>query len=467
MTRRAPVHPREAAAAPGQGPPGGAPQLSSSPLPTILALAACAGPFVWLGALVLKLGVNVPFWDEWAFIPDLKKSAAGTLGPADFWRLHNEHRLFFPRLVFLPLAHFTHWNLRAEMILSVVLAAVIFVLVATLMKRTLYPFGRGVYLLAIVAAAWFVFSPIQYQNWLWGWQVQWFLSDLAALAAVAVLSSWPATRPALLGVVCGIAAAVVASYSLASGLLIWAACLVIFVRRKPLRPYLPVWFVAAGITIGAYLVGYKKPPQTPPLTAFLHHPGAFAAYLFRYIGGPLFGNNGFSALIGAALIAAFLVAAVFLTLRAPEAFERAIAWVALGTFAMLAAALTAIGRVGFGVDQSEASRYTTTSTLFLLSTLALVLVALTSRHAIRSAHRPATVAVPVLVVVLVAGLIGSYRAGLAGMDGNHSAMEQDRLCLQRVQGPEDPCLKSVVPGGGLPAWNQLQYLRQARLGGVR
>ena len=71
-----------------------------------------------------------------------------------------------------------------------------------------------------------------------------------------------------------------------------------------------------------------------------------------------------------------------------------------------------------------------------------------------------------LGVVLVAGLIGSYRAGLAGMGGNHSAMEQDRLCLQRVQGPEDPCLKSVVPGGGLPAWNQLQYLRQARLGGT-
>jgi hypothetical protein len=449
------------------GPPGVGPQLSTSPLPTILVVLACSGPFVWLGALVLRLGVNVPFWDEWAFIPDLKKSAAGTLGVADFWRLHNEHRLFFPRLVFLPLAHATHWNLRAEMILSVVLAAVIFVLVATLMKRTLYPFGRGVYLLAIVAAAWFVFSPIQYQNWLWGWQVQWFLSDLAALAAVAVLSSWPATRPAWLGVVCGIAAAVVASYSLASGLLIWAACLVVFVRRQRLRAYLPVWLVAASITIGAYLVGYRKPPQTPPLTAFLHHPGAFAAYLFRYIGGPLFGNNGFSALIGAALVATFLGAAAFLALRAPAAFERAIAWVALGTFALLAAALTGIGRVGFGVDQSEASRYTTTSTLFLVSTLALVLVALTSRPAIRSVRRPAAVAVPVLAVVLVAGLVGSYRAGLAGMNGNHSAMEQDRLCLQHVLGPEDPCLNGVMPGGGLPTWNLLRYLRQARLGGVR
>jgi len=385
---------------------------------------------------------------------------------ADLWAQHNEHRLFFPRLILLFLAHFTRWDLRSEMMVSVVLAAGIFVLVVALLHGTLSVYSRGLFLMISVAAAWFVFSPIQYQNWLWGWQVQWFLSNLAALGAILLLSSWPQTWPTWVGVACAIGTAVVASYSLASGLLVWAACLVVFLPRKRLRPYLPVWVVAGGITLGAYLVGYKKPPQTPSLSTVLHHPLEFTAYVMRYLGAPLFGNNGFSAIAGGAIVGVFLATAVFLARRRPEVFSRAVPWVALGIFATLSAALTGIGRAGFGVGQSEASRYTTTSTLFLLSTLALLVVALASRGSYRWDRVPAAIAVPALSVVLVAGLTAGYKEGLGGMRGTNGQMEANRLCLQRVQGPSDPCLNGVYPGGGQPAWNLLQYLRKARLGGV-
>lgn len=466
VTRRASVKEGQRESRPGP-PPAGRPSAGRTEAGlAAAALVAGAVPLVWIATLVTRLGVNVPFWDEWAFIPDLRKSAAGRFGLADLWAQHNEHRLFFPRLVFIVLAHFTHWNQRSEMAVSVVLAAGIVIVMVALLHRTLAPAHRGLFLLASVAAAWFVFSPLQYQNWLWGWQLQWYLSDLAALSAIALLTGWPAGGRQWVGVVCAIGAAVVASYSLASGLLVWLACLVVFLARRDLRRYLPAWVLAAGVTIGAYLVGYHKPPQTPPITDVLHHPGAFTAYVLRYLGAPLFGNNGFSAYVGAAMVLAFVATALLLSRRRPQAFGVAVPWVGLGLFAVLAAVLTGVGRVGFGVGQAEASRYVTTSTLFLVAVVALILLTLEPLTSPRRGRLPLAVAVAVLGVVLVAGLIAGYREGLGGMRGTHGAMEANRVCLATAKGPSDPCLSSVVPGGGQSAWKLLQYLRRAGLGGV-
>jgi hypothetical protein len=48
--------------------------------------------------------------------------AAGTLGFADFFAQHNQHRILFPRLIFFGLGRLTHWNIRAELFVSWFLA---------------------------------------------------------------------------------------------------------------------------------------------------------------------------------------------------------------------------------------------------------------------------------------------------------------------------------------------------------
>src|SRR6266481_6254246 len=64
-------------------------------------LLLIAAPPLLIGFLILRDGVDTPFWDEWdGTAPLFEKMAAGTLCFADFFAQHNEHRILFPRLIF-------------------------------------------------------------------------------------------------------------------------------------------------------------------------------------------------------------------------------------------------------------------------------------------------------------------------------------------------------------------------------
>jgi hypothetical protein len=79
------------------------------------ALLILAPPLL-IGILIFKNGVDYPVVDEWdGTAPLFEKMANGTLGIADFFAQHNEHRIFFPRLIFFVLGCLTHWNIRAEL----------------------------------------------------------------------------------------------------------------------------------------------------------------------------------------------------------------------------------------------------------------------------------------------------------------------------------------------------------------
>ena len=72
-------------------------------------------------------------------------------------------------------------------------------------------------------------SPVQYGNTLWGYQVAWYIV-LAALAAVLYFLDRPRLTPIVLGG--AIAVAVVGSFSLFQGLLIWPTGLILLYYRR-------------------------------------------------------------------------------------------------------------------------------------------------------------------------------------------------------------------------------------------
>jgi hypothetical protein len=75
-------------------------------------------PALWVGWLIYRYGVDTPWGDEWDTTRLLvEKMQAGTLGLGDFFAFHNEHRIFFPRVLTFALALFTHWNVRVELLM--------------------------------------------------------------------------------------------------------------------------------------------------------------------------------------------------------------------------------------------------------------------------------------------------------------------------------------------------------------
>jgi len=81
-------------------------------------------PASMIVALIFHYGVDVPYWDEWSLIDLLSKAHTHQLSFADLSAQHNEHRLIFPKLLFLALDQVNHWSPRAEMFLSVSLCTV-------------------------------------------------------------------------------------------------------------------------------------------------------------------------------------------------------------------------------------------------------------------------------------------------------------------------------------------------------
>src|SRR5438128_1219761 len=118
----------------------GIPQTQADSTPPRDWLEARGVRYVLLLALVLpallpfnfvyRFGVNLPYWDQWELVPLLAKLHDGQLTLADLTAQHNEHRIFFPRLIMLGLATLTRYNTVAEMYfnagLLVVLGAVLF-----------------------------------------------------------------------------------------------------------------------------------------------------------------------------------------------------------------------------------------------------------------------------------------------------------------------------------------------------
>ena len=159
--------------------------LSAKPTTLQLILGAVM-PFS-TALFIGTLSKNVPYYDQWYFIPLLDSFYNDHVTFGALWEQHNEHRLVFPRLLMLTLASLTHWSIWAEIACSVVMAIITFLLLCRAADYTVIPnyADRGpvhkrpytLYILFLMI----LFSPLQGDNWIWGWQLQIFMSVMATV----------------------------------------------------------------------------------------------------------------------------------------------------------------------------------------------------------------------------------------------------------------------------------------------
>jgi len=310
-------------------------------------------------------GVDTPYWDEWDEIPSgLMKIHDGTLTWSDLIAQHNEHRILFPRIVLLATAWFTSWNVRAELLVIWLLACLCSFNLWRLSRIT-GSTGSNRDLLLLAAANGLLFTPVAFENWLWGFQVG-FLLPLAAMTTALWLAS--ACRPVgafffaiILSFIC--------TFSMASGFLCWFIVLPLLLFSEGRLQWrdriggLVCWFVGLAGSAVLYGHNYVHSADNSGLLRVVEQPGTAIAYLLAYLGSAFGWCIGFTPTLicGGVWPVLFVGALIYLWRARADArlIAQTLPWVMLASYALLNGLITMIGRVGFGAGQATAPRYIT------------------------------------------------------------------------------------------------------------
>ncbi|MEG3870557.1 MULTISPECIES: hypothetical protein [unclassified Microcoleus] len=330
-------------------------------------------PVLLLIGFVSNFNVNVPVDDEWRLASLFEKIAAGNVTFNDFWALHSNHRILFPKIIIAVLAFASRWNINYQLCLSIGLAAITFIAMYKLSSMQVKNVGDDLWHLANILTCILLFSLVQHENWLWGFQLAWFLVNLCFVAAVYALVSnhklLPNIRIFIAAVFC-----FVASFSLAQGLLSWLAAIpavaAVEGNAAQKRKRLIVWMLLFATTCAVYSIDYH-PSRKASIISLLNKPFVVIDYFLSLLGSPIVRSPGISALVGLLIFASFLFF-VFHFGRKITEHREALPWLSIGGFSVLSALFITAGRAEFGAIQAlESSRYTTNSILLLIAVVQL------------------------------------------------------------------------------------------------
>jgi hypothetical protein len=408
--------------------------------------------FAWLPPLVIllligRLGVNVPYQDDW----DAFGAVAGWYGGAnsfdDFWQQHSEHRIPAVKLLIWLIGVPTRYNMVSEMIVGFALAFGTFIVLRRLIAEA-FGDSTGVSDRMVFLASLLLFSLTMRENWFWGLaSLQLFLLNLMTLVLVLALTRSP-TAGVLLAGTC----AVVGSFTEASGLALWitgAAALWWRGRRRALF----FWCAAAAIVLAADVWTLDWGLSFQSAGTRVGHMFAFAA---TCLGLPFaYGTSpAWSAAAGVGAVVALVGAVRYLHARSDVTPDLS-PMLLLALHGVLVSLMIAVGRAGLDLEYAMASHYAFASSLFWIATLVIVVraVRLSMSISLLTARitAAAAVVIPVLSVGYAYGALQGYREAytlsrnldmaLATLD---SADEIPRSVGQLLYPPEDLRLRHQI-----------------------
>jgi NADH:ubiquinone oxidoreductase subunit 6 (subunit J) len=397
-------------------------------------------PLIFTFFFVYKFGITIPFWDEWELVPLLEKMHNNTLTLADLWNQHNEHRLIFPQILMLLLARLSNWNIFLELCTNMVLATFTLLFLLSILRSTseiISPWLK-------IFISLMIFSMVQYENWSWGWQIQFFMSILGSVIAIWAANKWQGKSS---GLVIVILAAVLSSYSFNTGLLTWPAVLVVLLlQKKWKRKHIITLTLACIATVLLYYYKYTKPSYHPPILFFLDHPLIYTRYVLTYLGRSLCWTY-FPPFTVALIILAMTLLAIFNIWRFDKQKLCNLApWLALTLYACLAACVTGLGRAGFGWQQAASSRYTTISVLLPLSSGVLLYHSMKLNLTIdkKKLFKNQLFAVTIISIFLIS-YVSSYNNGIKLMKEKSIRVNASAFCLTHPQIADEYSLKRLYP----------------------
>ncbi len=412
-------------------------------------------PACFTGLLIIKYGVDIPHADEWETALLFEKFAQGTLSFRDLFAQQNEYRQIFPHLIFLTLGWLTKWNVRYETLISFLLACLTSFNIYRLGKQTAAAAaGRSGRLWTYIIINLLIFSPVQYSNWLYGQQLIYFI-PIACVTTCLLAAYSDSLCMGTKFLICA-SLSTVSTFSSANGILCWVVVAPVFLwssswdelSRK--RWWALGWAIGIALNVTLYFHDYHKPAQHPELSDALYHPSQAGIYFLSLLGRPLtLSRVVMAATAGAILVTLFAWSCLhFLRfLRDTSDARRMIGWLMVGAYSILTAVMVTVGRLGFGVETSLTSRYTT-FTLYLAVSLVhlvpLVLDAAARRKDSFGNRFPLARMGSLLAVILIIAHVPIYLLGIRQMSSSGVALLQSKACVLFVNVVRDECLTKKV-----------------------
>jgi len=429
--------------------------MTRGPAPTgsqVLAMAACSAVLLALAAYLVRFSINMPYLDEWLdTLPLAARLQEGSLSVEDLWRSHNGHRIVFPRLILLGVAHLTRWNVRYVVSLNFLLSVGTLWVVGAVALKTRRE-GHGGWAAFIVASSLLLFSFGHWRNWLNAFQVALFMSVFFATLGISLLSAPVLTLGRMVGAgVCGL----LATGSFGNGPIYWLVGLALLVvrRAEPKKQF--SWLIVSALVIAAYV--HALGTRVDGVGS--RHPATYLTQLMIYLGRPVctFNDSG-AQLLGAIGSCAFLAMIGATLWRRQERAPMALFALGMGLYSLLSGAMTVWIRPGVSPQQ-----YTIAVPLWIANAAMLI-----AGDALAIAAW-ARVGVRLFCLAALPVLLNSYRDGYLYSSRQHAFLlsTRDYLVAHRAQiptgsivvTPELRSFFSVDAGGAIRTTDPDGYVR--------
>jgi hypothetical protein len=287
----------------------------------------------------------IPAWDYWREVEGFQDLIHFV--PRHFLMQHNEHRIIFPEVIFALDFICGAGRGMIPVVANFTLQIAHLFLMLWLLKREkamtiAYRVGLGCVVALNMA------TMLQVRSLDTPFLLQWYLCQCAVTTALFLLwrsSELPAARFFFWG---ALAAAVVATYSSANGMLIWPVIVLLAVLCGFRHLRVAAAAVTGAVSIALYLINLEL-PRRGGLGRLLSHPLQGLWFVGVYLGGPAsYFNLRIGGIVG--LLSLVVVIYAFQVLRQRREIQGAFGIIVLGNclFAAATAVMTAVGRLDLG-----------------------------------------------------------------------------------------------------------------------
>jgi hypothetical protein len=321
---------------------------------------------VWL---ILRYSTNAPYWDDYDAILDFLNNFKATDSLNSRFNMlfaqHNEHKVFFDRLVALldvwifGQINFTHLAYIGNIFLLLIFFLIVKMFLPIVNKLTLEP--QWILMLPIP----FLLLNLQsWENFVWGMaSVQNIGVIFFSILTLYLLFSGELS-PLKFGL--AMSSAAFATYTSGNGMLSLLVGMGVLVLSKAKRVYLCLWGIFSILLIFSYFNGYHAVSSHPdPVNTLLNQTNLLVSHFFVLLGnGWAFYKYemAFSVFLGLGM---FLM---FLFLLQHKIHQTNPLIFSILAFLFLSCCLTSLSRAGFGAEQAISLRYRIYSHLIAIFT---------------------------------------------------------------------------------------------------